>query len=149
MTAEVLGLHAGAEFVAGCFCVAIFAAYDTTVLLSRLRAACVDNDKKRPYNELTDEAAAGLWRRSLLTTGAALVVLIAITVVSALRGNTETRCYTLPMMAGFVCAAGGTLFTMAPLWSDGRTASRKPAQSAKKPQGKPVQKAKSVKKKKK
>lgn len=103
------------NFVAVVLTILGYSLNDTIVVYDRIR----ENRKLYPQKslrELTDESLLQVTNRTITTSVATFIAVIAILVVAELNGLTTLRTFTIPMALGIISGSYSSLCLSAPLW---------------------------------
>lgn len=103
------------NFVAVVLTILGYSLNDTIVVYDRIR----ENRKLYPQKslrELTDESLLQVTNRTITTSVATFIAIIAILVVAEFNGLTTLRSFTIPMALGVISGSYSSLCLAAPLW---------------------------------
>ncbi len=103
------------NFVAVVLTILGYSLNDTIVVYDRIR----ENRKLYPQKslrELTDESLLQVTNRTITTSVATFIAIIAILVVAEFNGLTTLRSFTIPMALGVLSGSYSSLCLAAPLW---------------------------------
>ena len=111
----IFNLDIDMNFVAVVLTILGYSLNDTIVVYDRIR----ENRKLYPQKslrELTDESLLQVTNRTITTSVATFIAIIAILVVAEFNGLTTLRSFTIPMALGVISGSYSSLCLAAPLW---------------------------------
>ncbi len=111
----VFNLDIDMNFVAVVLTILGYSLNDTIVVYDRIR----ENRKLYPQKslrELTDESLLQVTNRTITTSVATFIAIVAILVVAEFNGLTTLRSFTIPMGIGVISGSYSSLCLAAPLW---------------------------------
>lgn len=103
------------NFVAVVLTILGYSLNDTIVVYDRIR----ENRRLYPQKslrELTDESLLQVTNRTITTSVATFIAVVAILIVAELNGLTTLRTFTIPMALGIISGSYSSLCLSAPLW---------------------------------
>lgn len=115
MACIIFRLDIDMNFVAVVLTILGYSLNDTIVIYDRIR----ENRRLYPQKslaELTDESLLQVTNRTITTSVATFIAVLAILVVAELNGLTTLRSFTIPMALGIISGSYSSLCLAAPLW---------------------------------
>lgn len=115
ITCIIFNLDIDMNFVAVVLTILGYSLNDTIVIYDRIR----ENRKLYPQKslrELTDESLLQVTNRTITTSVATFIAIIAILVVAEFNGLSTLRTFTIPMALGVISGSYSSLCLAAPLW---------------------------------
>ena len=120
----VLGINVDSNFIAVVLTLFGYSLNNTIVIYDRVR----ENKRKYPDHttaELVNESINGTLIRSLITTATTLFAVVAIAVISELRGVQSLRSLVIPMAVGLIAGFYSSVCIAGPLWVKWKNRSEK------------------------